>query len=321
MQKHISISRHLQFFAFILSLSASLNILAEEAEVIPEIELEEKVEAEFIWELDPYYTDIATYIPLTKRPIPTITSDNEFEIYRELIQGSAIPRYMLLEASIYPMPTLGTYLKHDHPDFYNGWEVGKGGSNFLESVTAGFQEPWAVSAFFGNIAKLSRPDMPQKGTNFGYSGYLLSAGSKHIKENVLIDDNWYELEWKIKGKRDFPNDRQIWSFRIGGKFHDNPAITNVIYLSLHRSNLDSRFSFLDWMKNTEVDLKTHFTQHDGQLVRLEMIWGKKYPIAGKDYTPTLNIGFIWSSPYEYNGILRNRTDDNITLVLRPSIEF
>ena len=283
--------------------------------------MEEGSANEVIWEFDPYYTNVGLYAPLTDTPIPTITSDSEVEIYRKLIEGSAIPRYMLLEASIYPMPVLGTYLKSHTPGFYQGWEVGSGGSNALESVTAGFQEPWAVSAFFGNIAKLVRPGTEMKGSNLGYSGYLLSAGSKHIKDNVLISDNWYELEWKIKGKRDYPNDKQTWSFRIGGKFHDHPDITNVTYLSFHRSNLNSNYSFLNWIKNTEVDLKMHFAQHDGQLVRLEMIWGKKYPIVNKNYTPTLSLGFVWSSAKEYRGALTSSNIDTVTLVLRPSIEF
>ena len=283
--------------------------------------LEEAGSAELMWEFDPYYTNVGLYAPLTSEPISTITSDNEVEIYAKLIEGSAIPRYMLLEASIYPMPALGTYIKKQSPDFYNEWRVGNGGSNFLESATAGFQEPWAVSAFFGNIAKLVRPGETRIGNNMGYTGYLISAGSKHIKENVLISDNWLELEWKIKGKRDFPNDKLQWSFRVGGKFHDNPAITNVAYAAIHRNNLNSNYPFLHWVKNIELNLKVHFSQLDGQLVRAEVIAGKKYPLASKDYTPTLNVGFIWSSPKEYSGVLASNDKNTITLVFQPSIEF
>lgn len=312
---------YIRFAAFVVLISLPPVIChAEEVTESAPI-MEEGSATEVIWEFDPYYTDVELYVPLTSVPIPTITSDSEIEIYSKLIEGSAIPRYMLLEASVYPMPALGTYLKSHTPDFYNQWELGKGGSNLLESATAGFQEPWAVSAFFGNIAKLERPGEPLKGSNRGYTGYLVSAGSKHIKENVLISDNWYELEWKIKGKRDFPNDKLAWSFRAGGKFHDNPDITNVVYLSIHRSNLNSSFPFLDRIKNTELDLKVHFSQLDGQLVRAEVIAGKKYPLANKNYTPTLNIGFVWSSPKEYSGILGYNNKNTVTLVFRPSIEF
>lgn len=296
------------------------NVYAEEEAAISP-GMEEGSAAEIIWEFDPYYTNVGLYAPLTSEPISTITSDSEIEIYAKLIEGSAIPRYMLLEASVYPMPVLGTHLKSQSPDFYNQWKIGNGGLNILESATAGFQEPWAVSAFFGNIAKLVRPGETRIGNNMGHTGYLLSAGSKHIKENVLISDNWYELEWKIKGKRDFPNDKLQWSFRVGGKFHDNPAITNVAYAAIRRNNLNPNFPFLHWVKNTELDLKLHFSQLDGQVIRVEVIAGKKYPLSNKDYTPTLNIGFVWSSPKEYSGLLATHDKNNVTLVFRPSIEF
>ena len=283
--------------------------------------LEEGNTAEVMWEFDPYYTSVGLYTPLTSEPIATITSDSEIEIYTKLIKGSAIPRYMLLEDSVYPMPVLGTYLKKQSPNFYNSWEVGNGGINLLESATAGFQEPWAVSAFFGNIANLVRPGETRSGNNIGYTGYLISAGSKHIKENVIISDNWYELEWKIKGERNFKNDKLKWSFRVGGKFHDNPEITDVVYAAMHRNNLNFNFPFLHWVKNTEIALKVHFSQLDAQMVRAEVIAGKKYPLANKDYTPTLNIGFVWSSPKEYSGVLATSDKNTVTLVFRPSIEF
>lgn len=312
------LSTFLSAIAALMLLPAMVH--AEET-AAPAPSMEEGSKAEVIWEFDPYYTNVALYTPLTITPVPTITSDSETEIYSKLIEGSAIPRYMLLEASVYPMPVLGTYLKGHAPGFYSQGEIGHSGVNVFESATAGFQEPWAVSAFLGNIAKLVRPGETRSGSNMGYTGYLVSAGSKHIKDNVLIADNWYELEWKIKGKRDFPNDKLSWSFRVGGKFHDNPEVTDVVYASIHRSNLDANSPFLHWIKNTEFDLKLHFAQGDGQLVRGELIAGKKYPLAGKDYTPTLSVGVIWASPNEYSGALLNRDKNLITLVLRPSIEF
>jgi hypothetical protein len=282
---------------------------------------EENSKAEVVWEWDPYYTDVDLNIPLTGKPIPTITSDNEMMIYGELIEGSAIPRYMLLEASVYPMPALGTYLKKHAPGFYGQGQIGNGGINVFESLTAGFQEPWAVSVFFGNIAKLERPGETRTGSNMGYTGYLISAGSKHIKDNVLIDDNWYELEWKIKGRRDYPDEKLGWSFRFGWKFNSNPNITDVKYISIHRSNLDHHAPFLHWLKNTSLDLKVQFSHHGGNVVREELMIGKKYPVVGKGYSPTLDVGFVWESPAEYAGPLRDRNKSTLTLLFRPSIDF
>jgi len=278
-------------------------------------------EPEVMWELNPYYTDVSINIPLTSKPIPTITSDSETTIYRSLIEGSAIPRYMTLEASIYPMPALGTYMKKHTPGFYSQGQIGRGGINIFDSITAGFQEPWAVSMFFGNIAKLVRPGETRVGSNMGYTGYLVSAGKKHIKHNVLVDDDWYELEWKIKGKRDYPDEKMSWSFRFGGKFNGNPDITDVFYFSIHRSNLDYRAPFLNWLKNSALDIKVQFSQNGGQVVREEFIIGKKYPIEGKKYSATLDMGFVWESPDEYIGTLRDSSKSFLTLLIRPSVEF
>lgn len=277
--------------------------------------------AEVVFEADPYYTDVGFNVPLTHKPIPTIKSDSESTIYRELIQGSLIPRYMVLEASVYPLPSLGTAIKSHSPNLYRQGEIGRSGINLFESATIGFQEPWAVSAFFGNVAKLQRPNETRHGNNYGYTGYLFSAGNKHIKDNRLIADDWYEFEWKIKGKIDYPDERLAWSFRIGGRFNTNKNINDVTYINLHRSNLDFRYSFLEWLENTNYDLRMHFLQHGAKMVRLELIAGKKIPNQNWGFSPTLDIGFVWSSPDEYAGPLRDARVNTTKLVFRPSFEF
>jgi hypothetical protein len=276
---------------------------------------------ELVFEADPYYTNIGYNVPLTKKAIPTITSDNEAVIYRELIKGSLIPRYMVLEASVYPIASLGSYLKSHTPGLYRQGEIGHSGINLFESATAGFQEPWAVSAFFGNVAKLKRPKEKRHGNNYGYTGYLFSAGNKHIKNNTLVADDWLEVEWKIKGRIDYPDEKLSWSFRVGGKWNANKDVNDVTYISLHRSNLDLRYSFLEWLENANYDLRAHFLQNGAEMVRLELIVGKKVPMPGWSYTPTLDIGFVWSSPNEYSGALRDARGNTTTLVFRPSLEF
>ena len=286
-----------------------------------EVQSGESVNPELVFEAAPYYSNVDFNVPLNRNPIPTIVSDSEAVIYRELIKNSFIPRFMVLEASVYPMPWLGSYLKSHSPHLYRQAEIGNTGINLFESATAGFQEPWAVSAFFGNVAKLQRPREKRLGNNYGYTGYLFSAGNKHIKDNTLIPDDWYELEWKIKGKLDYDEEKLSWSFRAGGRFNSNKDINNVTYVSLHRSNLDFRFSFLEWLENANYDMRMHFLQHGAQLVRLELIAGKKIPVQGWSYVPTLDIGLVWTSPNEYSGALRDMSSNKTTLVLRPSIEF
>ena len=57
------------------------------------------------------------------------------------------------------------------------------------------------------------------------------------------------------------------------------------------------------------------------MVRLELIAGKKMPVQGWRYTPTLDIGLVWTSPNEYSGTLRETQGNRTTLVFRPSVEF
>jgi hypothetical protein len=95
----------------------------------------------------------------------------------------------------------------------------------------------------------------------------------------------------------------------------------VTYFSIHRSNLDYHAPFLVWLKNSSVDLKIQLSQHGGQPVREEFIIGKKYPVTGKRYSTTLTVGFVWESPNEYTGTLRDHSKSTLTLLFRPSIEF
>lgn len=277
--------------------------------------------SEVVWEWDPYYSDVDLNVPLTSTPIPTIRSSSESTIYRDLIAGSLVPRYMLLEASVYPMPVLGTYIKGHSPWLYQQGEISRTGLNVIDSATAGFQQPWAVSAFFGNIANLEIPGENGKGSNLGYTGYLLSAGAQHIKDNVLIQDYWYEVEWKIKGDLNYSDEHLSWSFRVGANLNANPYITDVVYVGIHRSNLDFNEPFLGWLNNSDVDLQVQFSQDGGRPVYEELVFGKKYPFPNRGYSLTLDVGFIWESPDEYSGPLRTSNKSSLTLVLRPSLEF
>ncbi|MBU1425790.1 MAG: hypothetical protein KKH12_15600 [Gammaproteobacteria bacterium] len=314
-------SGHFRFLCCIATFCIGTSPVQAEPANTEERPAEVANRAELVFEADPYYSNIDYNVALSDKPIPTITSDSEAVIYRELIKDSLIPRFMVLETSVYPLAWLGTYLKSHSPHLYRQAEIGNTGINLFESATAGFQEPWAVSAFFGNVAKLNRPKETRRGNNYGYTGYLFSAGNRHIKNNTFVADNWYELEWKLKGKLDYDDEKLSWSFRAGGRFNANKDVNDVTYISLHRSNLDLRFSFLEWLENANYELRMHFLQHGGEMVRLELIAGKKVPVAGWSFAPTLDIGFVWTSPNEYSGALKDQRGNTTTLVFRPSLEF
>lgn len=274
---------------------------------------------EVVWELTPYYTSAGAYISLTDLPLPDSRGDSELEIYRELLLQSFRPQVLLLEASVYPMPVLGTWIRRKNPGFYDDADIGNN-LNWIESLTAGFPEPAALSVFLGSAMNLVRPGQARKGTNKGHVGYLASGGLRHIKDNVLISDNWYELEWKLKGERHFKEDRLSWSFRLGAKQHSHPEIADTVYLGLKRSKLDYNAPLLAWLDNTEGEFLVAMTSKGFALARSELLLEKRIPLRSWSFALALQGGFIYENDRTYTGSLRE-DDDNFIFVLRPNIEF
>ena len=279
-----------------------------------------KTGIELVVELDPYYTDLGLHIPLTGEPIPNLGAANEMEVYHHLFSHFLVPRFMLLEAAVFPMPVTGVYLKKNNRSFYDS-AVLPGDINLIESITAGFQEPYAFSLFLGDMVNFVKPNEQRKGTNKGYMGYLVSIATEHIKKNVLIHDRSYELEWKLKGERNFEDDRLSWSFRFGAKLHEHPDISNVVYIGLRRSNLSFSAPFLSWLDNSSFEVKWDLSLRDGNLVRQEYIVGKKYPFSSSKIAIKLDVGLIWEGNRQYSGTLRTLDHRDLLLVLRPNIQF
>ncbi|HUR39542.1 MAG TPA: hypothetical protein VM240_00055 [Verrucomicrobiae bacterium] len=275
--------------------------------------------AEWVRELTAYYTSLAYYVPLGGGAIPESRGDDELEIYRELLVHSLKPQVLLLEASVYPMPLLGTWLKRNQRDFYEDAQL-RGDINVIESVTAGFPEPAALSLFLGSAMNLVRPGEQRRGTNKGHVGYLLSVGDRHIRDNVLVDDNWYELEWKLKGERQFHDDALSWSFRFGTHQHSHPEIADVVYLGLKRGNLDWRAPFLAFLTNSAAAFKVDVTTDGLALARAQLLIEKRYPLERWGIAIGLETGFVYENNRAYTGSLRDDEDD-LLFVLRPNIGF
>jgi hypothetical protein len=276
---------------------------------------------EFVWELDPYYTQVSLHFPLTAAPIPEITGTNEMEVYRKLFIDSLIPRFMLVEAAVFPMPLIGVGLKEYQHDFYKGFNVGSGDLNLLEAVTAGFQEPYAFSIFLGDMVSFVKPGQEKISANKGYMGYMISYSNQHIKRNVLIPDHNVEIEWKMKGERIYKDDKLSWSFRLGSKLHENPDITNTLYFGIRRSNLDFSADFLSFVNNSSIDFRWDFSAKDGRPLRQEYVIGKKFPIKRWGVALKMDVGLIWEDSARYTGALRDKDFQNISAVIRPNIEF
>jgi hypothetical protein len=276
---------------------------------------QQRPQSEVVTELGAYYSSVGYYVPISADPFPDGGRLEEAEVYRQLLERSWQPNVAAFEASIYPMPILGVWLRKDHPSFYDI------APSVIQAVTAGFQEPWAVSAFFGSQMKFTRPEESERGTNRAHLGYLVSAGTKHIKSNVLIADNWVEAEWKLKGERVFKDQRLDWSFRAGGRYNGNRDIADTLHLGLRRSNLDFKSPFFSWLDNSRVDLLTELAVDGLAIVRQEVIFGKKYPMQSYKLAWEFDFGVIYERASKYTGDLAPLAKTSLTLVFRPNIVF
>ena len=271
-------------------------------------------------ELDAYYSDIGLYVSLTDRPIPDAGEKPEIEVYKDLLFSSFIPRFLVLEAAVFPMPNLGVYLNDNARDFYDKGDV-TDDINLIKAVTAGFEEPYALSLFLGNVVSFTRAGEKHKSGNFGYMGYLASVSNYNIHNNKLIPDNSLELEWKIKGDRKLPTHDLHWSFRVGGKIHGNDEIKDVVYLSLRRSRLDFEDDSNSFFKNSGAEYTIDLDSKTFEPVRHYFVVDKKWPLKDHKMGVSFAIGFIWQGAQKYSGSLADaQHDDEYQVILRPNIE-
>ena len=278
----------------------------------------EWVKVEF--EPDAYYTSLGLYLALTDSPIPHVGDQSEKDLYLTLLSRAYAPRFLVIEGSVNPLPYLGTYIKENHTHFYDDARV-TGSFNWIKAVTAGFEEPYAYSVFLGNVVDFSLPEDPRS-KGLGYSGLLYSAGTYHIKSNELIRDDWWEVEWKVKGDRRTQDRKMSWSFRVGAKIHGNPDITDIYYLSFRRSRLDFKTEKSSVFNNSGFEYTVDMKRGTFTPIRHYFFVDKKWPLESKKMAFTLATGFIWESADKYSGALAaDHTGSQTQIILRPNIEF
>ena len=270
-------------------------------------------------EYDSYYSSLDYYIPLTNSPIPCLDEKNEFDVYKHLIL-SPVPRFLVAEISVNPAPCLGVFLKKNEPDFYNRANVSQD-FNIIQGITAGFEEPWAASLFLGNVMSYSPPGV-KACEGKGYIGALVSCGNYHIKDNELIEDNWLEAELKVKGDKKSEENKITWSFRVGGKFHNNPYIKDVLYFSMRRDRLDYGDRSFSFLKNSGIEYTVSIDNESGSIIEHYFRIGKKIPLGKIRAAFSINTGFIWDAADKYTGPLARPGNGSLfQFILQPNLEF
>lgn len=269
-------------------------------------------------ELDPYYSNISYYQTLDNSPVPELGTRSEHQVYRDLFFRSYLPRFVLVEASVNPLPLLGVIVKDKQPDAYDSAQLSDD-LNLIETMTAGFEEPYALSLFLGNMVKYTAANEAQTQSK-GFMGYLLSVGNLHIRQNEMVEDNWYELEWKLKGDQVLQDINLSWSFRTGIKMHHNPLITDEAYVALKRERVQRNGNVLSWEQNGGVEFVYRVDKNSGASIGQQLIIDKKVPLGKGAYVLSLGFGVVRDTRAKYKG--KYEADKATTsFVVRPSFSF
>lgn len=174
--------------------------------------------------------------------------------------------------------------------------------------------------FLGSVVRFVEPGKKEKKENRGYSGYLLSVGDQHIINNRLVDDKWYELEWKIKGDQDFREKTLSWSLRVGIKAHEHTNISDVYYVAFRRNHFDNKSDSLSIVGNSDIEYKIEFSTDGLHLAQQEFFINKKWPaFFSRKSAFSLGVGFIIHKA-KYSGVLASEADD-FRFIIRPNFEF
>ena len=138
----------------------------------------------------------------------------------------------------------------------------------------------------------------------------------------MIQDQWREYEWKMKGDRKSPVKKLSWSFRIGAKLHGNPDITDIYYFSFRRSRVDYHREESSLFYNSGFEYTYDMDRRTFNAIRHYVLVDKKWPFENRQMAFSMAVGFVWESAKKYTGVLAAGRDKNdFQFILRPNIEF
>ena len=277
---------------------------------------------EYDYELDSYYSNISIFIDLDKdNEIQNYLKKSEFQIYKDLLTNSLHPNIFLMEAALYPIPLAGVYIKEKKTNLYQDLNYNKD-SNYLRVLTAGFEEPFALSFFIGRMVVFKKKSLHRVGKNRAYMGTLFSIGSYTIKDNILHKNKWLNIEYKLKGTRDKEESDLDWSFRIGYKMNENHNFVDTLYIGARRSNVDFKATNYSLVKNSAFKTLVEVSAKDFSFTSAELTIEKKFPLNFlKKIVFGIVAGYIYTSPQKYSGHLRDEGVEKHQIIFRPNLTF
>jgi hypothetical protein len=274
------------------------------------------------YELDAYYSNVSAFFKVGDQNVTDATSYTEFQIYEELFLNTFKPNIFLIEFAVHPVPIAGLVYRKHNEERYEKAYIKELNVNPIQALTTGFEEPYSLSFFFGRMMTFKKEGVDHIGENRAYIGYLLTVGDYSIKDNRAIYDKWFNAEAKLKGTRNINKHNLDWSFRVGGRFHDNPDFTDSIYIGARRSRIDFEHSLMSWLYNSAFDVMIASEADRLELMQFRTVVEKKWPIDKVNKVSFgLGVGYEFDSNRKYSGELRDEGVINHKLIIRPNITF
>lgn len=277
---------------------------------------------EYELELDPYYSAAAMTIPFSSVAAEG-KADEELDTYRHLTHRALVPKFAILEASVNPLPLLGVGYRAVSEDAYRRAKVTPS-LNYIDAVTTGFEEPYAMALFLGNVTDFSRGLKSRGHKRKGYVGYLASVGNFHIMESLVVPDNWAELEGKIKGDLVTEKRKMAFSFRLGAKLHSSHEVTDTLYFGIKRDRIDYVKTPLSALLSSGLTYRADFRSGDLRPMSHFVMLEKNIPFEwhAKKLTFSMGFGFQWLAKEKYTGTLAlRRLRPESRILIRPNIKF
>lgn len=272
-------------------------------------------------ELDPYYSALGITVPFSKGAADADAGKSEIHTYRDMLTRALVPRFMVLEVSVNPLPLAGVLIRECAENFYQDMQLSPT-LNLVEALTAGFEEPYALALFLGKVIDFDQGKKSLARSKKGYIGYLASAGNYHIMNSLLIPDNWLEAEWKIKGDQKTESRRMSWSFRGGAKFHSNREVLDVYYIGIRRTRTDFAKSKYSFLLSSAIEYRVDFSHKNFKPVSHYVLVEKNFPLSRRKWIFSIGIGYLWKGPDKYSGSLAlQRRKNEEQILLRPNLRF
>ncbi len=274
----------------------------------------------------PYVSYTSVFLARYSSRDIALWQEDELRLYRDLLVRSIRrPRYLLLEATAYPLAGISAWLPTGDPVIYRRFNLGDE-FNLLRSLGAGFQEPWSVSLFLGQIDdfwQLTEDDHLMV-VSSGISGLVLTGGWQQLFDNAVVPAGWLKAEWKLKGQGSQGSLQRSWNLNVGYRWYGLPEMDNTLVVSFRRQRTNRARLDFGLKRNTisVLELQLPPARAGDGFSRIQLEYGKVFPLWKA--LLGLKVGYILENRRVYYAVTRNFSTSRVQqseIFIQPVVFF